>query len=161
MGDVKLLVRERAARRSGVEQRGERRRRGRRTLQAVIVVDASAALAALLNAGPARRALAHEQLHVPHLIDSEVANALRRASVAQRLDAGAAWATLDAWRRLGMTRYPAHSLLERIWELRDNLSAYDATYVGLAELLGCSLVTADARLGRSPGIGCPVTVVPR
>jgi predicted nucleic acid-binding protein len=127
----------------------------------VIVVDASAAVAALLNAGPARRVLATEQLHAPHLIDSEVANALRRASAAQRLDADTAWATLDAWRRLGMTRYPAHSLLDRIWQLRDNLSAYDATYVALAELLGCSLLTADSRLGRAPGIDCPVTVVPR
>jgi predicted nucleic acid-binding protein len=127
----------------------------------VIVVDASAGLAALLNDGPARRALAEEQLHVPHLIDSEVANALRRASATRRLDPGAAWAALDAWRRLGMTRYPAHSLLDRIWELRDNLTAYDATYVALAELLECSLVTADGRLGQAPGIGCPVTVVPR
>jgi predicted nucleic acid-binding protein len=127
----------------------------------VIVVDASAALAALLSAGPARRALASEQLHAPHLIDSEVANALRRASAARRLDADAAWAALDVWRRLGMTRYPAYSLLDRIWEHRDNLSAYDATYVALAELLDCSLLTADARLGRAPGIGCPITVVPR
>ena len=127
----------------------------------MIVVDASAAVAALLNAGQARRALAAEQLHVPHLIDSEVANALRRGSVAQRLDAGSAWVALDAWRRLGMTRYPAHSLLDRIWELRDNLSAYDATYVSLAEVLGCSLVTADRRLGGAPGIRCPITVVPR
>jgi len=127
----------------------------------VIVVDASAALAALLNAGPARRTLAGEQIHAPHLIDSEVANALRRASAAKRLDADAAWAALDAWRRLGLTRYPAYSVLDRIWELRDNLSAYDATYVALAELLDCSLVTADSRLGRAPGIVCPVTVVPR
>jgi predicted nucleic acid-binding protein len=127
----------------------------------VIVVDASAALAALLNAGPARRALAEERVHAPHLIDSEVANALRRATAARRVGADAAWAALDAWRRLGMTRYPAHSLLGRIWELRDNLSSDDATYVALAELLGCSLLTADGRLGRAPGIHCPVTVVPR
>jgi predicted nucleic acid-binding protein len=127
----------------------------------VIVVDASAALAALLNAGPARRVLATERLHAPNLIDSEVANALRRESAARRLDANAAWATLEAWRRLGMTRYPAHSLLDRIWELRDNLSAYDATYVALAEFLDCSLLTADSRLGRASGITCPVTVVPR
>ena len=127
----------------------------------MIVVDASAAVAALLNAGPARRVLATEQLHAPHLIDSEVANALRRETVAARLDADGAWVALDAWRRLGMTRYPAHSLLDRIWELRDNLSAYDATYVALAELLDCSLLTADSRLGRAPGTGCPITVVPR
>jgi predicted nucleic acid-binding protein len=127
----------------------------------VIVIDGSAALAALLNAGAARRAIAREQLHAPHLIDSEVANALRRAIAAQRLDAQAAWAALNAWRRLGMTRYPGHSLLDRIWEHRHNLSAYDATYVALAELLDCSLLTADARLGRAAGIACPITLVPR
>jgi predicted nucleic acid-binding protein len=51
--------------------------------------------------------------------------------------------------------------LDRVWELRDNLSACDASYVALAELLDCNLLTADARRGRSPGVRCPVTVVPR
>jgi hypothetical protein len=73
----------------------------------------------------------------------------------------AAWSALDAWRRLGMTRYPAHSLIDRIWELRENLSGHDATHVALAELLDCSLLTADSRLARSPGTGGPITVVPR
>lgn len=125
------------------------------------MVDASAALSALLNAGTARSSLASEQLHAPHLIDSEVANGLRRMVNAQQVDAESAWAALDAFRRLGMTRYPVFSMLDRVWELRDNLSAYDASYVALAELLGCSLLTADARLSRAPGIRCPVTVVPR
>lgn len=127
----------------------------------MIVVDASAALSALLNAGPARRALASEQLHAPHLIDSEVANGLRRRVAAQQMGADVGWTTLDAFRRLGMTRYPTFSLLDRVWELRDNLSAYDAAYVALAELLDCSLLTADARLSRAPGVRCPITVVPR
>ena len=127
----------------------------------MIVVDASAALSALLNPGQARRALASEQLHAPHLIDSEVANALRRGVGAKRLDAAAGWTALDAFRRLGMTRYPVFSLLDRVWELRENLSAYDAPYVALAELLDCNLLTADARLSRAPGIRCPITVVPR
>jgi len=127
----------------------------------VIVVDASAALSALLNAGPARSALASEQLHAPHLIDSEVASGLRREVAAQRLDADAGWTALDTLRRLGMTRYPVFALLDRVWELRENLSAYDASYVALAELLGCSLMTADGRLGRAPGPRCPITVVPR
>lgn len=125
------------------------------------MVDASAALSALLNAGPARSALASEQLHAPHLIDSEVANGLRRMVNAQQVDTDSGWAALDAFRRLGMTRYPIFSILDRVWELRDNLSAYDASYVALAELLGCGLLTADARLSRAPGIRCPVTVVPR
>jgi predicted nucleic acid-binding protein len=80
---------------------------------------------------------------------------------AHQVDTDSGWAALDAFRRLGMTRYPVFSMLDRVWELRDNLSAYDASYVALAELLGCSLLTADARLSRAPGIRCPVTVVPR
>ncbi|MHB1472831.1 MAG: type II toxin-antitoxin system VapC family toxin [Dermatophilaceae bacterium] len=127
----------------------------------MIVVDASAALSALLNSGPARRALASEQLHAPHLIDSEVANGLRRRVGVQQLGANAGWTALDAFRRLGMTRYPAFTLLDRVWELRENLSAYDASYVALAELLDCNLLTADARLSRAPGVRCPITVVPR
>lgn len=126
----------------------------------MIVVDASAALAAVLNAGPARRALSAEQLHAPHLIDSEVANGLRRRVAASQLRAEDGWAALHAWRRLGMTRYPVFALLDRVWELRENLSAYDASYVALAELLACNLLTADARLSRAPAIRCAVTVVP-
>lgn len=127
----------------------------------MIVVDASAALSALLNAGPAREQLAGEQLHVPHLIDSEVANGMRRQVTAGSVTADQAWAALDTWRRLGIVRYPVTTLLERIWQLRDNMSAYDASYVALAEALGCSVVTADARLSRAPGARCPITVVPR
>jgi predicted nucleic acid-binding protein len=127
----------------------------------VIVVDASAAVAALLNAGPARRALSEQQLHAPHLIDTEVASALRRKVISREVPAAAGWAALDTFRRLGMTRYPGFPLLDRAWELRDNLSAYDATYVALAEDLTCGLLTADARLSRAPGISCAVTVVPR
>lgn len=126
----------------------------------MIVVDASAALAALLNDGPAREALGSQQVHVPHLIDPDVASGLRRRVAGELLDADAGWAALDTWRRLGMTRYAVHSLLDRVWELRDNLSAHDASYVALAELLGCSLLTADGRLGRAPGLRCPVTIVP-
>ena len=127
----------------------------------MIVIDASAAVSALLNAGPARHALAAEQVHAPHLVDSEVANALRRGVAARRLEADAAWTALDRWRRLGVTRYPVLGLLGRVWELRENVSAYDASYIALAELLDCSLLTADARLGRAPGTRCPITVVPR
>jgi predicted nucleic acid-binding protein len=127
----------------------------------VIVVDASAALSAVLNAGPARRALSDDQLHAPHLIDAEVASGLRRRVAAGQIGADAGWNGLDAFRRLGITRYPLRSLLDRVWELRDNVSAYDAMYVALAELLDCNLLTADGRLGRAPGIRCPVTVVPR
>lgn len=127
----------------------------------MIVVDASAALSGLLNAGAARQSLALEQIHVPHLVDSEVASGLRRRVATKELDAASGWTALDTWRRLGMTRYPIFALLERVWELHDNLSAYDAAYVALAEHLDCALVTADARLTRAPSLRCAITVVPR
>jgi predicted nucleic acid-binding protein len=127
----------------------------------MIVVDASAALSGLLNDGPARRALAAGQIHVPHVVDTEVASGLRRRVVARELDPDDGWVLLATWRRLGMTRYPAPALLERVWALRDDVSAYDASYVALAELLDCTLLTGDRRLARAPGIRCPVTVLPR
>jgi predicted nucleic acid-binding protein len=123
-------------------------------------VDASAAVAALLNAGPARRALASDQLHAPHLVDSEVVSALRRQVSTARLAPDEAWKALDTWRRLGLTRYAVTGFIERVWELRDNLSAYDASYVALAEQLGCALLTCDGRLGKTPRVQCPITVVP-
>ena len=127
----------------------------------MIVVDASAAVAALLNQGPARQALAADQLHAPHLVDSEVVSTLRRQVSTAQLESDAAWAALETWRRLGLARYAVIGMVERIWELRDNLSAYDASYVALAELLDCNLLTADARLSGVPGVRCAITVVPR
>ena len=126
----------------------------------MIVADASAALAALLNAGPARRALGSEQVHVPHLIDSEIANGLRRQVALRQIEARAGWAALDSWRRLGVVRYPIFGILGRVWQLRENLSAYDASYVALAEELDCALLTADRRLARAPGIHCSITLIP-
>jgi len=126
----------------------------------VIVVDASAAIVGLMNAGPARETLASETLHVPHLIDSEIANALRKSVLRGQIDPIMGWRAVDSWRRLGLSRYAVFPLLDRVWQLRDSLSAYDATYVALAENLGYSLVTSDARLARASGIRCPVTVVP-
>lgn len=125
----------------------------------MIVVDASAALSALFNEGPARRALADDRLHAPHLIDAEVANGIRRWVGAGRLGAGEGWTALDRWRRIALTRYAVFTLLDRIWELRANLSAYDAGYVALAEALRCPLLTADTRLIRAPGVQCSITVV--
>ena len=127
----------------------------------MIVLDASAAVSALLNAGEARTALADESVHVPHLIDSEIAHALRRQVIKRSLSPDDGWAAVDTWRRLGVIRHPVAGLLDRIWELRENASAYDASYLALAEALGCVLLTADARLSRVPGLHCAVTTVPR
>jgi predicted nucleic acid-binding protein len=127
----------------------------------VIVLDASAAVSALLNDGEARRMMSTEAVHVPHLIDAEVANGLRRQARSESVAPAAAWAALDAWRRAGVRRYPIPGLLARVWELRENVTSYDACHVALAEELQCALVTADAQLARATGVRCTVTVVPR
>ncbi len=127
----------------------------------MIVVNASAALAALLNNGQARHFVGTERLHTPHLIDSEIASGLRRQVQRNQLTAADGWNVLRTWRRLAVTRYPVYGLFERMWEIRENFSACDATYVALAESLDCALVTADARLGRTGQAQCTITVVPR
>jgi len=127
----------------------------------MIVIDASAVVSALLNDGPARQLMGQQRLHAPYLIDTEVASALRRQVLAGTVSVEHGWTALDTWRRLAVTRYPAHGLLDRIWQLCHNVSAYDATYVALAEGLGCSLATLDGRLARgSSEFTCPVTVLP-
>jgi predicted nucleic acid-binding protein len=127
----------------------------------VIVLDASAGVLALLNDGDARRSLATDVVAVPHLADSEVAHALRAQAHRGTVAAADARAALDRWARLGVRRFGIVGLLGRIWELRDNLTAYDASYVALAEAIGCELVTADARLAHAAGPTCPITVVRR
>lgn len=126
----------------------------------MIVLDASAAVAALLNAGPARRLVSEQVLHAPHLVDTEVLSALRRQAAAGALAPDHGQKLVNVWARLGVNRYAAAPLLGRVWELRDTVTTYDAMYVALAEALDCPLITADARLSRAPGIRCAVTVIP-
>lgn len=125
----------------------------------MIVVDASVVVSGLLQAGEARDAMGQEALSAPYLVDAEVIHVLRRRVAAQQVSVPEAQRALDAWRRMGLRRYGAQPYLGRIWELRDNLSAYDATYVGLAEALDCPLLTADGRLSRAPGLRCTVRLV--
>ena len=127
----------------------------------MIVLDASAIVLALLNDGDARRSLATEAVATPHLADSEVASAMRAQWLRGSISAGDAGVAVARWAQLGVRRFPVIGLLARVWELRDNLTAYDATYIALAEELGCELLTADARLARAPGPTCPITVVRR
>jgi len=127
----------------------------------VIVIDASAAVLGLLNDGDARAMLRDGAVVCPHLADSEVAHALRAQVLRGEVTVVDATRAIDTWGRLGIERVGVKGLLARIWELRDNLSAYDATYVAVAEALEAPLVTADGRLARAPGPRCTVTVVRR
>ena len=125
----------------------------------MIVVDASALVQALFGDAPARARLRDDELHAPFLVDSEVLNALRGHVLGGRLDGAHAERLIDALGRIDLGRHSAVPLAGRTWELRANLTAYDACYVALAERLGCALVTADARIARAPGLRCPVDVV--
>jgi predicted nucleic acid-binding protein len=116
---------------------------------------------ALLNDGDARRMLAGDAVAVPHLVDAQVANALRAQVRRGGVSATDARTALVRWARLGVRRQAIVGLLSRIWQLRDSVSAYDAAYVALAEAIGCPLITADARLARAPGPRCVITVVRR
>ena len=128
------------------------------------MLDASAAVAMFLNLGPAagnirlRVSLPDESLHVPHLFDVEVLHVLRRHSLTGALAGDRARLALDRFESARLSRYPHVAFLDRIWELKDNLSAYDAAYVALAETLNAPLVTTDARLARAPGIRAEVEV---
>lgn len=126
-----------------------------------MVVDASAALLALLNDGEARSALAREAVVCPHLIDSELVHALRGQVRRGQATEPEARQVIEVWGRLGVERVGVSGLLERIWDLRENLSAYDGTYVALAEAVGAPLMTADGRLAAAPGPRCTIAVVRR
>jgi predicted nucleic acid-binding protein len=125
----------------------------------VIVVDVSAAVLGLLKDGDSRQALITEDIAIPHLADSEIAHALRAQARRGKVGHGDAERALGRWARVGVRRHAAVGLLPRIWALRENVTAYDATYVALAEALRCPLLTGDARLAAAPGPRCPMVVV--
>lgn len=121
----------------------------------MIVVDTSAVVAALVQR-PVNQLLVdrlkeERELHAPHLLDVEAVHALRGLVRSGHLSADRAGDALDDLADLRLRRYPHDPLVPRIWELRDNLTAYDATFVALAELLEVPLVTVDARLAGASG----------
>lgn len=122
----------------------------------MIVVDASAVIEVLLNTPAGVRVAGRlfadgETLHAPHLLDLEVAQVLRRYALSAELDAARSAQALEDLAALPLSRYPHDVLLPRIWELRHNVTAYDAAYVALAEALAAPLVTRDAALAASRG----------
>ena len=121
----------------------------------MLVVDSSAILNAIIAVEPvpglAERLADDADLHAPHLIDIEVLHALRRLSNRGELSEDGASDARTDFGDLRLVRYPHVGIADRIWELRHNLTAYDAAYIALAEALDAPLITCDQRLSEAPG----------
>ncbi|MGH9026564.1 MAG: type II toxin-antitoxin system VapC family toxin [Acidimicrobiia bacterium] len=122
----------------------------------MIVLDASAVLELLLNTNSGSRVSTRiadpaESLHSPHLLAVEVAQVLRRYTTTGSVEREVAAAALDDLTALDIEHYEHEPLLPRVWELRDNVTAYDAFYLALAEALDAPLLTFDGKLAASPG----------
>jgi len=130
----------------------------------LIVVDASAAIELLLRtpvAGAVERHLfaPGQTLHAPHLLDIEVAQVIRRYAAKGEIDGDRGRMALADLADLRMQRYPHDILLPRVWELRNNMTAYDAVYIALAEALDAVLLTRDHRLAGAAGHHARVVLV--
>jgi predicted nucleic acid-binding protein len=129
----------------------------------VLVVDASVVATALADDGRdgdrVRARLRGEQLSAPELIDLEVASVLRGQLLAGSLDTRRAELALIDLDAMPVRRAPHRPLLSRCWQLRDNLTVYDAAYVALAEALDADFLTADRRLARAPGLRCRIELL--
>ena len=129
-----------------------------------IVADASVVVAALVDSGPdgtwADELLHSDHLGAPHLMPAEVANLLRRAVLAGKISDDAASLSHADLLALRVELFPYEPFAERVWDLRTNVTAYDAWYVALAETLGAKLATLDTRLSRATGPRCGFTSPP-
>lgn len=122
----------------------------------MIVLDASAVLELLLTTRAGRKVAERIRsprlsLHVPHLLDLEVLQALRRYVATGSLTSERARLALESLGDLDLVRHEHDILIKRIWALRENFTAYDAAYVALAEGLKAPLLTLDKRLASAPG----------
>ncbi len=130
----------------------------------MIVVDASALLEALLQT-PSAKAVEDrlftpgQTLHAPHLLDVEVAQVIRRYAANGEINGARGRMALADLADLALRRYPHDFLLPRIWDLRNNLTAYDAAYVALAEALEAPLLTRDRRLAAAAGHHAQVELI--
>ncbi len=128
------------------------------------VLDASAVIELLLGTALGREVAERVSdpavdLHAPHLLDVEVAQVLRRYVRERWLTPREATAALDDLRALDVERHGHEALLDRVWALRDNMTAYDAVYVALAEALGTTLLTCDRKVAQAPGMARRVVLV--
>lgn len=128
-----------------------------------LVSDASVLANAVADDGRdgeiSRSRISGERLAAPAIVDLEVVSYLRRAARHGKLDHRRSAQALTDLAALRVSRVPPLPLLPRVWELRENLSAYDASYVALAELLGGVLVTSDGRMTRAPDLRCEIELL--
>ena len=129
-----------------------------------LVVDAGFVVAALIDGGPdglwAEDLLAGADLAAPHLMPVEAANILRRSALAGEMSQDAAALSHADLLELRVTLFPYAPLAQRVWDLRGNVTAYDAWYVALAEALDTELATIDHRLSRASGCRCAFLTPP-
>jgi predicted nucleic acid-binding protein len=129
----------------------------------VIVADASILVTALGDDGPdgdrVRARLRGERLNAPEIVDLEIASVLRRQVRSGEMDLRRASLALTDLAAMPLRRASHKPLLARCWELRDNITPYDAAYVALAEAIEAILLTGDERLARAPGPRCRVEVL--
>ena len=130
----------------------------------MIVVDASALLEFLLQTSLGARVEVRlfrdeDELHAPHLVDVEVVQGLRRLVRTGEVSSSRADEAIADLTDFDLHRHPHLDLLSRAWKLRDNISAYDAMYVALAEAIEAPIVTCDGPLGKAPGHSARIEVI--
>jgi predicted nucleic acid-binding protein len=130
-----------------------------------LVCDASALVAALLDSGGTGRwvaeRLAGVDVYAPALMPFECANIIRRHELAEMISADQAAQAHNDLLDLPLELWPYEAMATRVWRLRANLSAYDASYVAMAEAIDAPLLTLDRRLSRAPNMLCRIEVPPR
>ena len=130
----------------------------------MIVVDASAVLEFLLQTSLGARVEARlfgeeDELHAPHLLDVEITQGLRRLVRTGEVSSGRAEEAIADLIDLDLHRHAHLDLLDRAWKLRDNISAYDAMYVALAEAIEAPIITCDSPLAKAPGHRARIEVI--
>jgi predicted nucleic acid-binding protein len=124
-----------------------------------LVLDNSAAIALLKDTSESAQEIRSAEIYAPEVIDLEFASVIRKMLAQGKLGIDEATQLISTWASNGVVRCAHRQFLQRIWQVRENITAYDASYVALAEHLGFPLFTADLRLAKSAERYCEVVIV--